>query len=186
MKKVLRAGLLVVVFSIAFAPAVLAQAGAGGAAPPPCPAGPTRCISVSFRDAEIQDVIASFAEFSGYSIVLGAGIGGTVTAEIRNQPWDVAMQAILQAQGLEGREAQTGLIRVDAAERLREREVQEALVTRAFRINYVPVQELAASLAPLVSERGSISTNPSTNMLIVTDTPSSLSRIAALVGQPLR
>ncbi len=149
-----------------------------------CAQSRMRCVTVTFQDAEIRDVVASFAEFSGYSIVVGAGVSGRVSASIRNQPWDVALQAILQAHGLAAREMHPGILRVDAQERLREREVREPLVTRVFRINYVPAQELATSLAALKSERGSIVASPATNSLIVTDTESHLRRIATLLGQP--
>jgi len=57
-------------------------------------------INVTFQDTDIRDVIASFAAFSGRTIVVGKDVAGTVTAEIRNQPWDVALRAILQGQGL--------------------------------------------------------------------------------------
>jgi len=50
-----------------------------------------------FENTEIQDVLATFAEFSGKSIIPGAGVTGTVNADVRNQPWDVALDAILTA-----------------------------------------------------------------------------------------
>lgn len=138
---------------------------------------------MTFQEADIRDVLASFAEFTGRSIVPGAGVRGTVTAEIRNQPWDVALETILTAHGLAARELPSGIIRVDALERLREREVQEPLVTETHRINYVPVQELVATLQPLRTERGSIVANPSTNTLIVTDIESAVNNIRAMVSQ---
>jgi type IV pilus assembly protein PilQ len=55
-------------------------------------------LTVTFQDTDIRDVIASFAAFSGRTIVVGKDVTGTVTAEIRNQPWDVALRAILQGQ----------------------------------------------------------------------------------------
>lgn len=149
-----------------------------------CSSAAQPCITVSFRDAEIQQVAAAFADFSGYSIVVGSGVSGRVTAEIRNQPWDVALHAILRAHGLAAREEQPLLLRVDAEERLRAVEVKEPLVTQVFRINYVPVQEIAATIGPLTSPRGTVVTSPATNTLIVTDTADSLRRIAALLGGP--
>lgn len=150
-----------------------------GAEPPPCTRG---CITVTFRDADIRDVVAHFAEFSGYSMIVGAGVSGSVSAEIRDRRWDVALQAILQAYGLTGIELPSGIIRIDSMEMLREREIVEPLLTRVFRINYVPVAELAATIAPLLTERGRLSSNPSTNTLVVTDTRSSIAGIAALIG----
>ena len=54
-------------------------------------------ITVTYQDADIRDVIAAFAAFSGRTIVVGKDVQGTVTAEIKNQPWDVALRAILQS-----------------------------------------------------------------------------------------
>jgi len=142
-----------------------------------------RRITVTFYDADIRDVLASFAEFTGRSIVPGAGVTGTVTAEIRNQPWDVALETILTAHGLAAREMPTGIIRVDALDKLREREIQEPLVTETYRINYVPVQELVTTLQGLKTARGNIVANPSTNMLMVTDVESTVNNIRSMVRQ---
>jgi type IV pilus assembly protein PilQ len=110
-------------------------------------------------------------------------VQGAVTAEIRNQPWDVALETILSAHGLAAREMPSGIIRVDAFEQLRERETQESLATQTYRINYVPVQELVSTLTTLKSERGNVVANPSTNTLIVTDVESVLNNIGQMVRQ---
>jgi type IV pilus assembly protein PilQ len=185
MTRTLSLGALLAALAVTLPSGIVHAQNAGGlASANSCAQSRMRCVTVTFQEAEIRDVIASFAEFSGYSIVVGAGVSGRVSAAIRNQPWDVALQAILQAHGLSAQETHPGILRVDAMERLREREVREPLITRVFRINYVPVQELAASLQALTSERGGITTSPATNSLIVTDTEANLRRIAALLGQP--
>src|SRR5690606_9187354 len=140
-------------------------------------------ITVSFQDADIRDVLATFAEFTGRSIVPGAGVSGTVNATIRDQPWDVALQSILRAHGLAAQELPSGIIQVDAIEALRERQTAEPLVTRTFRINYVPVQELATAVTPLLSERGRIAANPSTNTLLVTDVAAVMEDLERMVVQ---
>lgn len=142
-----------------------------------------RRITVTFQNADVRDVLSSFAEFTGRSIVPGSGVSGNVTAEIRDQPWDVALETILRAYGLAAVELPSGIIRVDAIEKLREREVQEPLVTQAFAINYVPVAELAQTLATLKTERGSVVSNASTNTLIVTDVEGVVNNIGAMVDQ---
>jgi hypothetical protein len=57
-------------------------------------------ITVQWDNASIEDVIAGFAAFSGRTIILGRDIKGNVTAEIKNQPWDLALNAVLESQGL--------------------------------------------------------------------------------------
>ncbi len=140
-------------------------------------------ITVTFQGADIRDVLASFAEFTGRSIVPGAGVDGIVTATIRDQPWDVALQTILRAYGLAAQELPSGIIQVDSVERLQERQILEPLVTETFRINYVPAAELAGSLDGLLSERGRIATNPSTNTLILTDVVRVLDNVRSMLSQ---
>jgi type IV pilus assembly protein PilQ len=143
-----------------------------------------RRMTVSFYEADIRDVLASIAEFAGRSIVAGTGVEGIrVTAEINNQPWDVALETILRANGLAYEELPSGIIRVDKIEALAQRREQEPLVTRTFRVNYVPVAELATTLNALKTARGSIASNPTTNTLIVTDVAAAVSNVESLIPQ---
>lgn len=149
-----------------------------------CRAGGPRCITVTFNETQVSDVAATFAEFSGVSIVLGEGVGGRVTAEIRNQPWDVALRAILQAHGLAARELAPGLLRVDPMARLAAQEQVEPLVTRVFRLRYVPATSLATTLEAVKSDRGRIAVNEEANALVVTDTEAVIATIERLIGHP--
>ncbi|MBA2670904.1 MAG: AMIN domain-containing protein [Gemmatimonadetes bacterium] len=146
--------------------------------PPPQPR-----ITVTFQNADIRDVLSTIAEFTGRSIVPGSGVTGNVTATIRDQPWDVALHTILRAYGLAAQEMPSGIIQVDAIELMQSRMAQEPLLTETFRINYVPVAELALSLDAMRSERGRISTNASTNTLIVTDVESVVDNVRRMLGQ---
>jgi type IV pilus assembly protein PilQ len=147
------------------------------------PRPPARRITVTFQDEDIREVLASFAEFTGRTIIPGAGVTGRVSAVITDQPWDVALQSLLSAHGLAVVEQESGIIRVDALERLRAREEQDPLVTQTFRVNYVPVAELVQTLTPLRTARGSITSSPSTNTLIITDVEGAVNNIAAMVRQ---
>ncbi|CAN5911940.1 hypothetical protein BH11GEM2_BH11GEM2_03570 [soil metagenome] len=94
-------------------------------------------ISVVFQDSDIRDVLASFASFSGRTILPSSSVPGLkVNAEIKDQPWDVALQAILSAQGLDATEDANGIIIVDTQERIASRTATEALATRVVRVNY--------------------------------------------------
>lgn len=141
-------------------------------------------ITVSFQETPVRDVLSTFAEFANRSIVVGAGVGGTVTADIRAQPWDVALQAILEAQGLSARESESGIIRVDAPERLMETEVVEPLVTRTIPLRYLRVAEVESVVQGLLSSRGSVSSLPSLNTLVVTDVPRVVETVVTLIRGP--
>lgn len=140
-------------------------------------------ITVEFFQADIRDVLATFAELTGRSIIPGVGVDGEITATIRDQPWETALGAILGAYGLASRELPSGIIQVDAAERLQQLQAGGPLMTRAFRIDYVPAREVADAIEALSSERGRISVNATTNMVIVTDTEATLAGMAELLEQ---
>ena len=70
-------------------------------------------ITVVFENTDIHDVLNKFADFTGKSFVLGPGVEGPVTASVRNQPWDSALDAILQVSGLHAVEIAPGIIRVE-------------------------------------------------------------------------
>lgn len=139
-------------------------------------------ISVSWSGAPIADVLLAFSEFSGKSIVVAPDVTGTVTATIRDQPWDVALQAILASLDLRAVEDEAGIIRVDPLEGLNALEAVEPIVTRVYPVRFTPAAELQATLAPLLSERGSVTVMASTNALVVSD----VARIHEVIGRLLR
>src|SRR5437763_910305 len=99
--------------------------------------------------ADIHDVLAAFAAFSGRTILPSREVSGPVTAEISNQPWDIAMRAILNANGFDAVEDQNGIIIVDTFLHLLSRQNAEPLATRTIRLNYAR----ATTVSTMVRER---------------------------------
>ncbi len=94
-------------------------------------------ITVTYQGSDIRDVLAAFAAFSGRTIIPSSSVGPLkVDAEIKDQPWDVALQAILASQGLAATEDSNGIIIVDTQERIASRAQTEPLATRIVRLNY--------------------------------------------------
>ena len=132
-------------------------------------------ITVTWDKAEIADVVSGFAALSGRTIVLGKGVSGQVTAEIRDKPWSQAFQAILAAQGLSAQEMPGGIIRVDAPTALAELDSLEPLETQVVRVNYARAGELAKSVEGILTKnRGKVNADTASNSLIITDTKSRL------------
>lgn len=103
-------------------------------------------ITVTYAGADIRDVLAAFATFSQRTIVVGRDVTGTITAEIKDQPWDVALKALLEAQGLAAVEEASGIITVDSYKNILEKQASEPVQTQIVMINYVS----AVSLMPTV------------------------------------
>ena len=105
-------------------------------APMSTPQQQAQRISVTFTDESITEVLFTFAEFSGRSIVAGAAVQGLVNATVDDQPWDVALSTILMVNGLQMTELESGIIRVDDIQSLNEMETYEPMRTEAYRISY--------------------------------------------------
>ncbi|MBL0940261.1 MAG: AMIN domain-containing protein [Gemmatimonadaceae bacterium] len=108
-------------------------------------------ITVSYDGTNIRDVIAAFATFSGRTIVVGKDVEGLVTADIADKPWDVALQAILQSQGLAATEDASGIITVDSYQRLATNQALEPLVTQIVDINYAKAATLRGTVQALLA-----------------------------------
>jgi type IV pilus assembly protein PilQ len=156
-------------------------------------------ITVTYQDADIRDVIAAFATFAGRTIVVGKDVAGTVTAEIRNQPWDVALRAILEGQGLAAAEdAVTGIITVDSYANIQNKQSVEPLVTRMVPVNYANAAGLANTLRQMLARdcqpggvpqaagqnmqtscvaRGAVVADTFTNSLLITESASRMGGI---------
>ncbi|MGE5290863.1 MAG: AMIN domain-containing protein [Micromonosporaceae bacterium] len=126
-------------------------------------------ITATWDNASISDVIAGFAAFSGKTIIVGKGVTGTVTATVKNQPWDVAMDEVLRSQGLSALEEYPNIIRVDDQATLAKLDSVEPLKTNIYRINYARATALVPALDGIKTSRGKIVADTATNSLIVTD-----------------
>jgi type IV pilus assembly protein PilQ len=144
-------------------------------------------ITVEFRNTPMVDVVGTFADFSGRSIVPGQGVGNqTVTATIQGQPWDEAMRAILAGQGLAARELASGIIMVTSLEAQRLVETQEEIVTRAFPLQFMAADSVAPQVRELLAEGeggaiGTVAVNKATNTLIISSRQSVVDRMEALL-----
>lgn len=154
-------------------------------------------ITVTWSDADIRDVLAGFATFSGRTIVVGRDVSGTVTAEIKDQPWDIALKAILEAQGLAASEEPSGIISVDSYKNILAKQSSEPVTTQMVNVNYVSAASLVTTVRGLLYKecpvgaaadaggpgasptsgciiRGSVSADSGTNSLIITEVTSRL------------
>ncbi len=57
-------------------------------------------INLSLRDADLVEVLRSFAKLTDVNIVIDPRVKGRVTVELKDVPWDQALYVILKTQGL--------------------------------------------------------------------------------------
>jgi type IV pilus assembly protein PilQ len=150
-----------------------------------------RRIDLDFKDADIHNILRLLAEVGNVNIVTGDDVSGSVTIRMRNVPWDQALDVILQAKGL-GMVRRDNLIRVAplatlehereaAIARRKQQEQLAPLETRLVPVSYADANSMAPRVRELLSERGTVSVDERTNVLIVRDIADQLDQVEELV-----
>src|SRR5438132_1298974 len=93
-------------------------------ASPRRPSNGPRLISFDFKDADVVNLLRILAAESTKNIVIGDDVKGKMSISLRNVPWDLAFQTILDTRGLQKIE-KDGVIRIVSNDQLlKEREAQ--------------------------------------------------------------
>lgn len=139
-----------------------------------------KTISINCINTPIEDVIRMLAEQAGVDIIKSPAVTGNVTATLTNVPLAEALNNILAVQGY-GCVVDKNVIRIAPADEVTQK--NEILDNRVYRITYADVTEVENALKKFISKRGSISSNPGTSNIIVTDTKSTLDAIDTFIGE---
>jgi type IV pilus assembly protein PilQ len=156
------------------------------AQPTQVPAQPRqRPVTVTFLAEPVNNVLAVFSEFAGRTILASPEVQSkTITAELRGVPWDQALEAILEANNMTMRLLDSGVYLVEDFARIGQRRTEEPTVTQAFSIQYISADSIGKAIAGLVTPTtGRVTVNTASNALLVTDTRSSVERIAQIIPQ---
>ncbi len=137
-------------------------------------------ISIDFRNTPIEDVIRIMAEQADVDIVKSPEVTGNVTATLTDVPLEEALNNILAAHGY-GYVLSKNMIRIAPIAQITER--AERLVSRIYRINYADVKGVEEALKKFISQRGSLSSNPGTSNIIVTDTETKIKAIDTFIAE---
>ena len=57
-------------------------------------------ISLDLKDADIRDVLKTFAKLGRFNLAIDPDVKGSVTVRLENVPWDQALDVILRMNGL--------------------------------------------------------------------------------------
>jgi type IV pilus assembly protein PilQ len=138
-------------------------------------------ITVTWDNADLREVVAGFAAFSGRTIILSKDVKGQVSAEIKNQPWDLAFNAVLESQALAANVLDGGIIQVIDKRDLARADSTVPVETRLVRVNYAKASALVPSVASILTKRGQVVADSTSNALVITEIASRISRVEEFV-----
>jgi type IV pilus assembly protein PilQ len=157
-------------------------------------------LSLNFQNIEIRSLLQVIADFTNFNIVTSDSVSGSVTLRLKDVPWDQALDIILQSKGLGMRKNGNVLVIAPKDELAAKDKLDlesrnaiqnlEAVRTQSFQINYAKAADIATQItaggsgpasARILSNRGSVIAEARTNQLFVTDIPSKLEQVQALI-----
>ena len=164
-------------------------------------------LSLNFQNIEVRSLLQVIADFTNFNIVTSDTVTGALTLRLKDVPWDQALQIIMDAKGLGMRKSGSVLWiapkdEIDARtkrdyEAAMEIQKLEPLRTQGFQLNYAKAADIlqqittstggggaggTGSSTRFLSSRGSAISEPRTNQLFVTDTPTKLEEMKALLA----
>ncbi len=150
-----------------------------------------RRITLEFHDIEIRNLLRLIADVAKRNIIMADDVKGSITVSLRNVPWDQALDEVLKTKGLD-KEVSGNIIRVAKFEDIaREQEARAKaaaariplvpLKVRLIPVNFARAADMASRVKEVLSERGAVTTDERTNVLIVKDVQEALARAEGLV-----
>jgi type IV pilus secretin PilQ/predicted competence protein len=148
-------------------------------------------ISLNLKDADIKDVLRTFAQLTGLNVAVDPQVVGTVTVDFVDVPWDQALDLILRQNGLtwvlEGNVMRVGTIDRISSETAANRRLAEEerlnveLQTVGFKLSYARATDVQALLKEIASPRARIIVDGRTNQLIISEIPQFLQTMRNLI-----
>lgn len=166
-------------------------------------------LSLNFQNIEVRALLQVIADFTNFNVVTSDTVNGNVTLRLKDVPWDQALDIIMQAKGL-GLKKSGNVLWIAPKDELAAKEKLELeskaaiaqlepVRAQSFQLNYVKAEEIAKGLTGqgssssgggssgtgtrILSARGSVIFETRTNQLFVSDVPSKLEEIQAMIAK---
>ena len=144
-------------------------------------------VSLDFQDADIRNVLKVLAFKSGVNIVAAPDVTGVVNIELKDVPWQKALDVILSTYGY-GFDRKGNIITVMTVENLKKYredtislESQEPLISKTFSLNYAKAEDAMKIIDKMVSKRGFINFDERTNSIIIRDLENNLELVSEVI-----
>jgi type IV pilus assembly protein PilQ len=144
----------------------------------PTPVAPTSQapIEISYIEADIQNVLRTLAAKADINLILGEEVTGKVTVNLKGVSYEEAMQLIAESKGYAFIKDHN-IVKIKSRESLNIEPIELRVVT----LNYAKAEDVKKTLDPVLTKEGKIEVDVRSNSLILSDTPSSLTRLVPLI-----
>lgn len=157
-------------------------------------------ISLDLLDADLRNVLRLIADITGSNIVIEPDVGGKVTLKVENVPWDQVLDMVLSMNDL-GKEQSGNVVRIARLSKIKQELTQQAeeikakqalleaakdmgeITTAYLSVNYAQPSEIAGKIGEVKSEKGKISVDERTSLIIYSDYPARIENARQLMAK---
>lgn len=139
-------------------------------------------IDLDVKDVDIRDIAGMLSRISGLNVVVSDDVMAKVTLRATQVDWETVLAMILKTYNLTSlREG--NFLRIMTFQKLQQEEQGVPLVTKVIFLNFAKAGDISGALSSLGSGRGRISTDTTTNSLIITETPDNIEKMLAVIQE---
>lgn len=137
---------------------------------------PDEPIEIGYIEADIQNVLRTLATKADINLILGDEVTGKVTVNLKGVSYEGAMQLIAESKGY-AFVKDKNIVKVKSKESLD----TEAVELRVYTLNYAKADDIKKTLDAVLTKQGKIQIDTRSNTLVLSDTPSNLSKLIPLI-----
>ena len=162
-------------------PVVTSEVASAPVAAPAAVAAPSpveETVEIGYIEADIQNVLRTLAAKAGINLILGDEVTGKITVNLKGVSYEEAMRLIAESKGY-ACVKDKNVVKIKSRESLD----VEPVEMRVHTLSYAKADDVRKTLTSVMTKQGKIEVDERSNTLVLSDTPSSLTKLSQLIEQ---
>ncbi len=143
-------------------------------------------LTLDYDSADIRDVLNMLGARLGINMVYSDDVAGDITLRLSKVPFNEAFSTILSIRSLAATQKGSNILYITTQQSINAEKTNATLITRVFPLNYakaVDAQSVISGVMKAEGRTGTVTIDPNSNMLLITDVASGLDSAARILGQ---
>jgi type IV pilus assembly protein PilQ len=133
-------------------------------------------IVIEYIEADIQNVLRTLAAKAGINLILGDEVAGKVTVHLEGVSYEEAMRLIVESKGY-AYVKDRSVVKVKSRDSLE----TEPVEVKMYTLKYAKADDVRKTIEAVLTKQGKLQVDVRSNTLVISDTPSNLSKIVPLI-----
>ena len=143
-------------------------------------------LTLDYDSADIRDVLNMLGARLGINMVYSDDVAGDITLRLAKVPFNEAFSTILSIRSLAATQKGSNILYITTQQSINAEKTNATLITRVFPLNYakaIDAQAVITGVMKAEGRTGTVTIEPNSNMLLITDVASGLDSATRILGQ---